>query len=117
MALRMFCVAWPRWKERHMATSEKVESKKADVVPVSAPGKAPASPAPAAPAAMASGTPGARATAPADAAVKAVPAAAPAPVRERDAGRDKAIDLAVSTIEKQFGKGSIMRLGEGIAPP
>src|SRR5687767_12006366 len=25
--------------------------------------------------------------------------------------RDKAIDLAVSTIEKQFGKGSIMRLG------
>jgi recombination protein RecA len=39
------------------------------------------------------------------------------PVRERDAGRDKAIDLAVSTIEKQFGKGSIMRLGEGIAPP
>ncbi|HVR61614.1 MAG TPA: recombinase RecA [Polyangia bacterium] len=37
--------------------------------------------------------------------------------RERDPGRDKAIDLAVSTIEKQFGKGSIMRLGEGIAPP
>jgi recombination protein RecA len=35
----------------------------------------------------------------------------------RDAARDKAIDLAVSTIEKQFGKGSIMRLGEGIAPP
>jgi recombination protein RecA len=26
--------------------------------------------------------------------------------------RDKAIDLAVSTIEKQFGKGSIMRLGK-----
>ena len=25
--------------------------------------------------------------------------------------------LAVSTIEKQFGKGSIMRLGEGMAPP
>jgi recombination protein RecA len=42
---------------------------------------------------------------------------APAPVRERDAARDKAIDLAVSTIEKQFGKGSIMRLGEGMAPP
>jgi recombination protein RecA len=40
-----------------------------------------------------------------------------APPRERDVGRDKAIDLAVSTIEKQFGKGSIMRLGEGIAPP
>jgi recombination protein RecA len=42
---------------------------------------------------------------------------AAAPARERDIGRDKAIDLAVSTIEKQFGKGSIMRLGEGIAPP
>jgi recombination protein RecA len=40
-----------------------------------------------------------------------------APARERDPARDKAIDLAVSTIEKQFGKGSIMRLGEGIAPP
>src|SRR5262245_13462490 len=47
-------------------------------------------------------------------------AAAPAPVaaiRERDPAREKAIDLAVSTIEKQFGKGSIMRLGEGMAPP
>src|SRR4051812_15828567 len=43
--------------------------------------------------------------------------AAPAPIRERDVVRDKAIDLAVSTIEKQFGKGSIMRLGEGMAPP
>src|SRR5678810_937468 len=31
--------------------------------------------------------------------------------------RDKAIDLAVSTIEKQFGKGSIMRLGTDQAPP
>jgi len=40
-----------------------------------------------------------------------------APARDRDPARDKAIDLAVSTIEKQFGKGSIMRLGEGIAPP
>jgi recombination protein RecA len=39
---------------------------------------------------------------------------APAP---RDSARDKAIELAVSTIEKQFGKGSIMRLGEEIAPP
>jgi recombination protein RecA len=29
----------------------------------------------------------------------------------RDEDREKAIDLAVSTIEKQFGKGSIMRLG------
>jgi recombination protein RecA len=35
----------------------------------------------------------------------------------RDPGRDRAIDLAVSTIEKQFGKGSIMRLGEDVAPP
>ena len=39
------------------------------------------------------------------------------PIRERDPAREKAIDVAVSTIEKQFGKGSIMRLGEGIAPP
>ncbi|HRK03289.1 MAG TPA: DNA recombination/repair protein RecA, partial [Oligoflexia bacterium] len=29
------------------------------------------------------------------------------------ANRSKALELAVSTIEKQFGKGSIMRLGEG----
>jgi recombination protein RecA len=29
------------------------------------------------------------------------------------AARAKAIDLAIQTIEKQFGKGSIMRLGEG----
>jgi recombination protein RecA len=42
--------------------------------------------------------------------------AVPAP-RERDPAREKAIDVAVSTIEKQFGKGSIMRLGEGVAPP
>src|SRR5262249_55592213 len=49
------------------------------------------------------------------AAVPAAPAAAPTPAR--DDKRDKAIDLAVSTIEKQFGKGSIMRLGEGMAPP
>ena len=27
--------------------------------------------------------------------------------------REKAIDLAISSIEKQYGKGSIMRLGEG----
>jgi recombination protein RecA len=33
------------------------------------------------------------------------------------AGRDAAIDLAVSSIEKQFGKGSIMRLGEDQKPP
>ena len=35
----------------------------------------------------------------------------------RDAGRDRAIELAVSTIEKQFGKGSIMRLGEDATAP
>jgi recombination protein RecA len=35
----------------------------------------------------------------------------------RDPGRDRAIELAVATIEKQFGKGSIMRLGEDVAPP
>jgi recombination protein RecA len=29
-----------------------------------------------------------------------------------DVNRERAIDLAVSQIEKQFGKGSIMRLGE-----
>ncbi|HVR03113.1 MAG TPA: recombinase RecA [Polyangia bacterium] len=47
-----------------------------------------------------------------------VPAAAPvAAAPPRDDKRDKAIDLAVSTIEKQFGKGSIMRLGENMAPP
>jgi recombination protein RecA len=47
-------------------------------------------------------------------AAKAAPAA---PARERDPQRDKAIELAVSTIEKQFGKGSIMRLGEETAAP
>jgi recombination protein RecA len=50
-----------------------------------------------------------------DVKLAAVPAVSPAP--PRDDKRDKAIDLAVSTIEKQFGKGSIMRLGEGMAPP
>jgi recombination protein RecA len=35
----------------------------------------------------------------------------------RDAARDKAIEVALSTIEKQFGKGSIMRLGDEMAPP
>jgi len=35
----------------------------------------------------------------------------------RDVGRDKAIELAISGIEKQFGKGTIMRLGEGVAAP
>jgi protein RecA len=44
--------------------------------------------------------------------------AKPAPTaRERDPARDKAIELAVSTIEKQFGKGSIMRLGDEIPAP
>lgn len=53
------------------------------------------------------------------AAVPAATAAAPAVAapRERDPQRDRAIELAVSTIEKQFGKGSIMRLGEDTAPP
>jgi recombination protein RecA len=35
----------------------------------------------------------------------------------RDPARDRAIDLAVSTIEKQFGKGSIMRLGDEMPAP
>ena len=30
-----------------------------------------------------------------------------------DIDRDKAVDLAISQIERQFGKGSIMRLGDG----
>jgi len=47
-----------------------------------------------------------------------VAAVTPAPVvRERDASRDKAIEVTVSTIEKQFGKGSIMRLGDGMPAP
>ena len=29
-----------------------------------------------------------------------------------DANRERALDLAVSQIEKQFGKGAIMKLGE-----
>ena len=33
----------------------------------------------------------------------------------RDAARSKAIDLAIGQIEKQFGKGSIMRLGKDSA--
>src|SRR5438309_6682371 len=38
--------------------------------------------------------------------------------RERVANpeKEKAIELAVSAIEKQFGKGSVMRLGEGEGP-
>jgi recombination protein RecA len=34
-----------------------------------------------------------------------------------ESNRDKALDLAVSAIEKQFGKGAIMRLGAAEAPP
>ncbi|OHB33308.1 MAG: recombinase RecA [Desulfuromonadaceae bacterium GWC2_58_13] len=34
-----------------------------------------------------------------------------------ETNRDRAIDLAISQIEKQFGKGSIMRLGKGAALP
>jgi len=34
-----------------------------------------------------------------------------------DSNRERAIDLAVSQIEKQFGKGSIMRLGEDMTLP
>ena len=48
---------------------------------------------------------------------KAEKEAAPVTERPRDPAREKAIDLAVTTIEKQFGKGSIMRLGEGMAAP
>jgi recombination protein RecA len=34
-----------------------------------------------------------------------------------DSNRDKALDLAVASIEKQFGKGSIMRLGDAEPAP
>src|SRR3954471_20072595 len=91
-----------------MASNEKNETRdakadhKADVklaaVPASGAGAPPA---------------GAAAPAPSTGAAAAV---APAP-RPRDAQRDKAIELAVSTIEKQFGKGSIMRLGEDATAP
>jgi recombination protein RecA len=36
--------------------------------------------------------------------------------RERDPNRERALDLAVSQIEKQFGKGAIMKLGADVAP-
>ena len=39
-------------------------------------------------------------------------AAGSGPAQVRDPNRDKAIDLALGAIEKQFGKGSIMRLGK-----
>jgi len=35
----------------------------------------------------------------------------------RDPNRDKTIDLTISTIEKQYGKGAIMRLGADVPPP
>jgi recombination protein RecA len=35
---------------------------------------------------------------------------------ERESSRGKALDLAISQIEKQFGKGAIMRLGTGEVP-
>jgi recombination protein RecA len=35
----------------------------------------------------------------------------------RDPARDKAIEVAVASIEKQFGKGSIMRLGDELPAP
>src|SRR5512135_1475157 len=34
-----------------------------------------------------------------------------------DANRERALDLAVSQIEKQFGKGAIMKLGDNAAAP
>ncbi len=39
------------------------------------------------------------------------------PKEPKESPRDKAIELAVSTIEKQFGKGSIMRLGKDAVVP
>jgi len=33
-----------------------------------------------------------------------------------DVNREKALDLAVSQIERQFGKGAIMKLGDGGVP-
>jgi len=42
----------------------------------------------------------------------AQPAQGSGPTIARDPARDKAIDLALGEIEKQFGKGSIMRLGK-----
>jgi recombination protein RecA len=35
----------------------------------------------------------------------------------RDPNRDRAIELAISSIEKQYGKGAVMRLGTAEAPP
>ena len=37
--------------------------------------------------------------------------------KEKDKERGRALDLAVSQIEKQFGKGAIMRLNEASKNP
>lgn len=37
--------------------------------------------------------------------------------REKNVERDKALEMAVSQIERQFGKGAIMRMGESAANP
>jgi recombination protein RecA len=42
----------------------------------------------------------------------ATPTSSSSSLIARDPGRDKAIDLALGSIEKQFGKGAIMRLGK-----
>ena len=31
--------------------------------------------------------------------------------------KEKALELAISQIEKRYGKGSLMKLGGGVAPP
>ena len=43
---------------------------------------------------------------------KETPATGSSSPHSRDPGRDKAIDLTLGAIEKQFGKGAIMRLGK-----
>jgi recombination protein RecA len=95
--------------------TEKSETKEATSAAASASGSKSSTLEAARASASAAGKSGATGTTAAAASVAVVPAA-PA-VRERDVGRDKAIELTVSTIEKQFGKGSIMRLGDGMAPP
>ncbi|MGY1456770.1 recombinase RecA, partial [Streptomyces sp. SS8] len=37
------------------------------------------------------------------------------PVKEQD--REKALDAALAQIERQFGKGAVMRLGDGAWDP
>ena len=39
------------------------------------------------------------------------------PPAEKDKDKSKAIDAALAQIERAFGKGSIMRLGEDVRPP